>query len=78
MRDWIHGGGHTWVSMGVASDGSYGIPEGLVFGVPVRCSNGAYERIGALQINAFAREMIDASIRELAAERDAVRYLLNT
>lgn len=78
MRDWILGSGDAWVSMGIASDGSYGIPEGLVFGVPVRCKDGAYERIRGLDISPFAREKIDASVRELVAERDAVRELLET
>jgi len=76
LRDWIHGTDGAWVSMGIASDGSYGIPEGLMFGVPVQCKDGRYERISGLEISDFAREKIALSVRELAAERDAIQHLL--
>jgi malate dehydrogenase len=76
LRDWIRGTNGNWVSMGVPSDGSYGIPEGLLFGVPVRCATGHYERIPSLELSGFAREKIDASIAELVAEQDAISHLL--
>jgi malate dehydrogenase len=76
LRDWIRGTNGNWVSMGVPSDGSYGIPEGLLFGVPVRCATGHYERIPSLELSDFAREKIDASIAELVAEQDAISHLL--
>lgn len=69
MRDWIHGTQGRWVSMGVPSDGSYGIPEGIVCGVPVTCSaDGRYERIAGLPIDEFARKMLDRTIAELSSE----------
>lgn len=76
MRDWIHGSGDRWVSMSVPSDGSYGIPDGLMFGVPVICRNGTYERVGGLDIDAFARDKIQASVQELEEEALAVQALL--
>ncbi|MGG1946918.1 malate dehydrogenase [Trinickia sp. NRRL B-1857] len=76
MRDWIRGSGDRWVSMSVPSDGSYGIPEGLMFGVPVICRNGTYERVGGLDIDAFARDKIHASVQELEEEALAVQSLL--
>lgn len=76
MRDWISGTDGRWVSMGIASDGSYGIPEGLMFGVPVRCSAGSYHRIENLEISPFALEKIALSLHELVAERDAIAHLL--
>lgn len=71
MRDWIHGTGGRWVSMGVPSDGSYGIPEGLICGVPVTCAGGGYARVEGLEIDDFARSMIDRTVRELRDELDA-------
>lgn len=76
MRDWIYGSGDRWVSMSVPSDGSYGIPEGLMFGVPVICRNGTYERVGGVHIDAFARDKIRASVHELEEEARAVQALL--
>lgn len=68
MRDWIAGTNGRWVSMSVPSDGSYGIPEGVMCGVPVTCANGRYERVTGLAINDFARKMIDRTCSELADE----------
>ncbi len=76
VRDWVLGTGGRWVTMGVPSDGSYGIPEGVVYGVPVTCADGEYTRVAGLQIDAFSRERMDATLRELLEERDGVRDLL--
>jgi malate dehydrogenase len=76
MRDWVRGSNGQWVSMGIPSDGSYGIPESLMFGVPVLCAKGRYERVSSLELTDFAREKIALSVRELAAERDAIAHLL--
>jgi malate dehydrogenase len=76
MRDWIGGTpAGDWVSMAVPSDGSYGVPEGLISGFPVTTSGGAYTIVEGLEINEFARARIDASTAELSEERDAVRSL---
>ncbi len=68
MRDWVQGTNGGWVSMAIPSDGSYGIPEGIMSGVPVTCANGAYERVTGLEIDAFARERIDHTVNELKEE----------
>jgi malate dehydrogenase len=71
MRDWVSGSA-DWVSMGVASDGSYGIPEGLICGVPCTCEGGNWEVVRDLELDEFSRERIDASVEELIGERDTV------
>jgi malate dehydrogenase len=76
MRDWIQGSDGDWVSMGVSSDGSYGIPEGLMAGVPVICEGGSYKRVTGLEIGDFQRQMIDRTVAELSEEREAVSALL--
>lgn len=68
MRDWVQGTKGGWVSMGVPSDGSYGIPEGIVSGVPVTCADGAYTRVTGLEIDAFAAEKIAVTVTELQDE----------
>jgi len=73
VHDWVHG--TDWTSMAVVSDGSYGVPEGLISSFPVRCAGGEWEIIQGLEIDDFSRERIDASVKELAEERDAVRGL---
>jgi malate dehydrogenase len=75
VRDWVAGAGGDWVSMGVPSDGSYGIPEGLVCGFPCTCSAGEYTIVPDLDIDAFSRARIDASVAELVSERDTVTDL---
>jgi malate dehydrogenase len=76
VRDWVLGtAADDWVSMAVVSDGSYGVPEGLVSSFPVRCSGGEWEIVQGLEIDDFSRSRIDASAAELADERDAVREL---
>jgi len=76
IRDWVSGTGDRWVTMGVPSDGSYGIPEGIMYGVPVTCAGGKYQRISGLDIDAFSREKMDATLKELTEERDGVKHLL--
>ncbi|MFO7690375.1 MAG: malate dehydrogenase [Cryobacterium sp.] len=75
VRDWVSGTTGTWTSAGVVSDGSYGIPEGLVSSFPVRSVNGDWVIEPGLHIDDFSRARIDASVQELAAERDAVQAL---
>ena len=76
MRDWLLGSpAGDWVSMAVASDGSYGVPEGLISSFPVTTANGTYSIVGGLDLNEFSRGKIDASVAELQQERDAVTAL---
>ncbi|WP_330174033.1 malate dehydrogenase [Streptomyces sp. NBC_01498] len=76
VHTWIHGTPEgDWTSMGIPSDGSYGVPEGLISSFPVTAKNGTYEIVQGLEINDFSRARIDASVKELAEERDAVREL---
>ena len=76
MRDWALGSNGKWVTMGIPSDGSYGIPEGIMYGVPVVCTPGQYERVKGLEIDAFSREKMDFTLKELLEERDGVKHLL--
>jgi malate dehydrogenase len=73
VYDWVNG--TSWTSSSVVSDGSYGVPEGLISSFPCRAVNGAWEIIQGVDVNEFSRSRIDASVRELAEERDAVREL---
>ena len=76
MRNWVQGTpAGDWVSMSVPSDGSYGVPAGLISSFPCTCKNGEYSIVQGLPINDFSRKMIDASVAELIDERDAVRSL---
>jgi malate dehydrogenase len=76
VHDWALGTPEgDWVSMAVVSDGSYGVPEGLISSFPIRCSGGRWEIVQGLEIDDFSRARIDASAAELADERDAVRGL---
>jgi malate dehydrogenase len=76
VHDWVLGTpGDDWVSMGVASDGSYGIPEGIVAGHPCRCSGGEWSIVEGLEVDEFSRGRIDASVKELQEERKAVQDL---
>jgi malate dehydrogenase len=76
VRDWMLGTAPgEWVSMGIPSDGSYGVAEGLISSFPVTTSRGEYEVVQGLEINHFSRVRIDASVAELGEERDAVRAL---
>ncbi|CAM2944460.1 MULTISPECIES: malate dehydrogenase [Acinetobacter] len=77
MRDWALGTNGEWVTMGIPSDGSYGIPEGVMYGVPVTCANGQYTRVEGLEIDAFSRERMDVTLEELEGERAAIAHLFN-
>lgn len=72
MRDWVSGTGASWVSMGVPTDGSYGIPENLICGFPCTCAGGEYRIVPDLELDEFSRARIDASVQELIGERDTV------
>lgn len=77
VRDWVKGTEEgNWVSMAVPSDGSYGIPAGVIFGYPVTCKDGQYRIVQGLEVNAFSRERLDATHKELLEERDGVKELL--
>jgi len=77
MRDWVGGSAAgDWLSMAIPSDGSYGIETDLVYSFPVTCSNGKYEIVQGLEIDAFSRSKMDATAAELQQERDGVRELL--
>jgi malate dehydrogenase len=73
VRDWVSGTDGGWVSMGIASDGSYGVPEGLISGFPCTCAGGEFSIVEGVDIDEFSRAKIDASIAELTAERDTVK-----
>ena len=76
INSWVLGTpAGDWVSSAIVSDGSYGIPEGLIAGVPVTSAGGSWEVVQGLQIDDFSRARIDASVKELADERDAVKTL---
>ena len=76
MRNWALGTPEgDWVSMGIPSDGSYGVPEGLIYGFPVTVQNGQYSIVQGLEVSDFSRRMMDATAQELTEERDAVRGL---
>ncbi|GAB7192401.1 malate dehydrogenase [Kineococcus sp. NUM-3379] len=76
VRDWVHGTAEgTWTSMAVVSDGSYGVPEGLVSSFPVTTAGGSWSIVQGLAVDAASRARIDASVAELAGEREAVREL---
>lgn len=75
MRDWIQGT-ETWASAAIPSTGAYGIPEGIILGLPTVSRNGEWEIVEGLEINDFQRERINANVEELQAEREAVKDLL--
>ena len=76
-RAWTFGTpDHDWTSMAVAADGSYGIPEGIVYSYPVTCSAGGYEIVRGLEINEFSRLKLEATRAELEQEREAIKHLL--
>jgi len=77
VRDWVHGTPEgDWVTMGVAADGSYGIPEGVLYGYPVTCRGGEYRIVQGIEIGDFGRKRMDATLKELHEERDGIRHLL--
>jgi malate dehydrogenase len=75
MRDWNLGSNGKWVTMGVVSDGSYGIPAGMIYGMPCTCTNGKWEIVKGLEIDEFSRQKMDATLKELQEERDGVKDL---
>ena len=76
VHDWVQGTpADDWVSMGIPSDGSYGVEEGLISGFPCTCANGEWSIVEDLEIDDFSRERIDASVDELRGERDTVKNL---
>jgi malate dehydrogenase len=77
VRDWVSGSREgDWVSMGIPSEGSYGIPEGVIYGYPVTCRNGAYEIVKGIDVSDFSRTRMQASLTELQEERDSIKHLL--
>jgi malate dehydrogenase len=77
IHDWVLGTAPgDWVSMGIPSDGSYGIPEGVIYSYPVTCKGGEYSIVQGLDINEFSREKMAATHRELLEERDGVKDLI--
>jgi malate dehydrogenase len=73
VHDWVTGTGDEWVSMGIVSDGSYGVAEGLISGFPCTCANGEYSIVQGLDLDEFSRSKIDATVAELTDERDTVK-----
>ena len=76
MHDWHLGTNGKWTTMGIASDGSYGIPEGTMFGFPVTVANGEYTIVQGLAIDEFSQERINLTLKELTEEREGVAHLL--
>ena len=76
MHDWHVGTDGKWTTMGIPSDGSYGIPEGTMFGFPVTVANGEYTIVQGLAIDAFSQERINLTLKELTEEREGVAHLL--
>jgi malate dehydrogenase len=76
IHDWALGTGGKWVTMGVPSDGSYGIPPEIIYGFPVTCGGGKYELVQGLEIDPFSRGKMDATLKELQEEQDGVKSML--
>ena len=76
IHDWVLGTNGKWVTMGIPSDGSYGIPEGVMYGFPVVCENGKYTIVQGLEIDEFSRERMNLTLAELEEERAGVAHLL--
>jgi malate dehydrogenase len=77
VHTWVHGTAEgDWVSMAVPSDGSYGIPEGVIYSYPVTTRNGEYQVVQGLSIDEFSRKRMDATLTELKEEREGVKSLL--
>src|SRR3546814_349345 len=76
IHDGVLGSNGKWVTMGVPSDGSYGIPEGVMYGVPVTTKDGEYTRVEGLEIDDFSRAAMDKTLAELEEERAGVAHLL--
>jgi malate dehydrogenase len=76
MRDWALGTNGRWVTMGIASDGQYGIPRDTMFGFAVTCANGDYQLVEGLEIDVFSQECINKTLKELQEEQAGVAHLL--
>ena len=77
VRDWVHGTREgDWISMGIPSEGSYGIAEGVIYGYPVVCKGGSYQIVKGIDVSDFSRARMDATLKELHEERDSVKHLL--
>ena len=76
IRDWVLGTNGGWVSMGVPSDGSYGVPEGIMFGVPCTCANGEYTVVKGIELDEFSKERFKITLDELLSEAEGVADLL--
>jgi malate dehydrogenase len=76
VRDWLLGTGGKWVTMGIASNGDYGIPEDVIYGMPVTCGAGKYALVKGLEIDEFSRQKMDHTLKELLEEREGVKHLL--
>jgi len=76
MRDWALGTNGKWVTMGIPSNGDYGIPKDTMFGFPVTCEGGQYKLVQGLPIDAFSQECINKTLAELQGEADGVKHLL--
>jgi len=77
IRSWMRGTpADDWVSMGVAADGSYGIPEGVMYGMPATCKDGSYQIVQGLEVSEFSRARMQATLKELHEERDGIKHLI--
>ena len=76
MRDWALGTNGKWVTMGIPSDGQYGIPKDVVFGFAVTTENGEYKLVEGLDIDDFSKERIGLTLKELLEEQEGVKHLL--
>ncbi len=76
IRNWVLGTNGEWVTMGIPSDGSYGIPEGIIYGYPVTCKDGKYEIVQGLEVNDFGRARMTATYNELLEEKNSIKHLL--
>jgi malate dehydrogenase len=76
MRDWALGSNGKWVTMGIASDGQYGIPKDVMFGFPVTTAGGEYKLVEGLALDAFSQQRIDLTLKELLEEQEGVKHLL--
>jgi malate dehydrogenase len=78
IRTWVSGTPDgDWVTLGVPSEGSYGIPEGVIFGYPVTCRGGQYQVVKGVEVSDFSRQRINATLKELHEERDSVKQLFS-
>ena len=77
IRDWVNGTPQgDWVSMGLPSDGGYGIPEGVIYGFPATCSNGRYQIVQGLEVSDWSKTRMQGTLKELQEERDSIKHLL--